>query len=283
VNFKARDHNISFIAHYTAQAWVREQLPWAFRFDTLRGRLFYDLVDPLFSVAARAGFTTPPDFLVQRHRIIDALVTEARPRQVVELAGGFCPRCLALSDKLGVRTVDVDLPEVVALKASRIGDDAPAEYRQTSLDLVGSRDYVHDLGAALSNVAPTVVITEGILPYFSRAISQHVFDEVVRLLRQCGGGTYLTDIHHQERIDTMALGRLFRSALHLVARSPKYPMIRNFDEAEAMLRRAGFDRVTAHHPRDFNHLGLTVRRRGSGLRIYEAVVEGQAPCGGVTT
>jgi O-methyltransferase involved in polyketide biosynthesis len=263
-------HNISFIGHYTAQAWVRERLPWAWRFDTRRGRLFYDLVDPLFSLAARAGLTTPPEFLVQRHRIIDALVAQIGPRQVVELAGGLSPRCLALSDKHDIRTVDVDLPDVVELKASLLDGQAPPEYRQASLDLVGSRDYARELSSVLVPLAPTVVITEGILPYFPRVITQHVFNKVARLVRQCGGGTYLTDIHHQDRVSSLGLGELFRSVLHLIAHSPKYPMIKNFDEAGAMLRRAGFRRVTAHHPRDFEHLGIPIRSRGSGLRIYEA-------------
>jgi len=265
--------NISLMAHYTAQAWVRQRLPWAWRFDTWRGRVFYDLARPLFRLAGSLGHTTAPDFLVQRHRIIDALVEALAPAQVVELASGLSPRCLALSHKRGVPCIDVDLPQMVQLKAALVGADAPTTYQQAELDLAGSRDYAADLGRALRPIAPTVVITEGILPYFPLSLQQHVFGQIAALLRACGGGVYLTDIHHQDAVDRLALGRAFRVGLHLVARSPRHPMIANQRQAEQMLGRAGFERVVAHHPLQWQRaLALPVRPRGSGLRVYQATL-----------
>jgi len=142
--------SISITAHYTAQVWAQEHLPWAWRFDTRKGRAFYAALEPLMALAGRAGLTTPRDFLVQRHRIIDALVARKQPEQLLDLAGGLSPRCLAHSHKYGAPCTDVDLERMIALKAKLVGRDAPASYRQAALDLVASQNYVADLGPALS-------------------------------------------------------------------------------------------------------------------------------------
>ena len=266
-----REHNISFIAHYTAQVWARERLPWAWRFDTRTGRLFYRALAPLWRLAELAGQASPPQFLIQRHRIIDALVQRIAPAQLVELAGGLSPRALALSHKRGVPCVDVDLPPMVRLKGALLGAEQPPGYRLADLDLLASADYAADLGPVLRRVAPTVVITEGILSYFPLARQRQVFARVAALLRHCGGGTYLAEIHHQEQIDR--LGELFRAGLALLARSPRHPMIPGAATGRAMLGEAGFDRVTVHDPRDWQHeLGLPPPRRQTGLRVYEASV-----------
>lgn len=267
----ARGHNISFIAHYTAQVWARERLPWAWRFDTRTGRLFYDALAPLWRLAELAGQATPPQFLIQRHRIIDALVARTAPAQLVELAGGLSPRALALSHKRGVRCVDVDLPPMVRLKAALVGAEQPPGYRLAELDLLASADYAADLGPVIRRVAPTVVITEGILSYFPLTGQQQVFARAAALLRHCGGGVYLAEVHHQGQIDR--LGELFRAGLALLARSPRHPMIPDAASGRAMLARAGFDRVVIHDPRDWHgELGLPPPRRQTGLRVYEAHV-----------
>jgi len=266
---------IGITAHYTAQVWVREGLPWAWRFDTAKGRLLYDLLDPLCNLARRFGLTTPPDFLVQRHRMLDALVQRRAPAQLVELACGLSPRGLALSHKQGIRCVDVDLPPMVQSKTHLAGSELPASYHLAALDLISSRDYVHDLGPALGKLSPTVVITEGILPYFPLVLLRHVFQSVAALLRACGGGTYLTDVHHQQEVDQLPLdlGARFRWLQHLLARSPRYPMIADQEQGRAMMLGAGFQRVVVHDPRDWQEeLDLPVQRIHSGLRVYEATV-----------
>lgn len=266
--------SISITAHYTAQVWAQEHLPWAWRFDTRKGRAFYAAVEPLMALASQAGLTTPHDFLVQRHRIIDALVARWRPAQLLDLAGGLSPRCLAYSHKYGGLCTDVDLERMIALKAKLVGGDAPGSYRQAALDLVASQNYVADLGPALARVGPTVVITEGILPYFSLEQQRHVFSRVAALLRWCGGGAYLTDVHHQQEADRLGgITAVFRWGLSRVARSPQHPMIPDEAAGRGWLSQAGFDEVAVHDPATWQReLDLPLRRHGVGLRIYEARV-----------
>ncbi len=271
----SRWDSISITAHYTAQIWVRNGFACAWPFDTWRGRLMYSLSNPLFKWATRAGLNTPLQFCIQRHRIIDHLLEAARPVQVVELAGGLSPRCLAITQKLGIPTIDADLPDMVRAKAMLAGRRTPSGYQPMPLDLIESQDYVADLAPALRRESPTVVVTEGILPYFDAPRRQHIFDQIGALLRWVGGGVYLTDIHHQEAVDRMGpVAFAFRTGLHHLTNTVQSPLIKDMDEGRADLQRAGFDRLIGHDPKDFERrLGLVVNDTSSGLSIYEARVE----------
>jgi O-methyltransferase involved in polyketide biosynthesis len=150
----------------------------------------------------------------------------------------------------------------------------PPTYRQGSLDLVASQDYARDLDATLERVSPTVVVAEGILPYFSQELQLHLFTQTARLLQACGGGTFLADIYHQQEIDQLrGVGRIFRWGLHRFTRTDEHPMIADLHQGRALLEQAGFTRVEAHPPRAWQQtLGLPLRRQGVGLHIYEASI-----------
>ena len=272
----SRWDSISITAHYTGQIWVRAGMPWSWPFDTWRGRVMYNLSEPLFNAATRAGLNTPLQFCLQRHRILDHLVEQHRPAQMVELAGGLGPRSLAFSQKLGVPCLDVDLPDMVAFKQHLLGDVAPPSYQQRPLDLIASDDYVADLGEALQRVSPTVVVTEGLLPYFDSPQRQHIFEQIAALLRWCGGGAYLTDMHHQEAVDRMGpVGFAFRTALHHMTDTVQATLIQNMDEGRGVMQAAGFSQVSGHDPADYvDSLGVVVKDTSSGLTIYEALLDG---------
>ena len=175
----------------------------------------------------------------------------------------------------GVPCLDVDLPAMVRAKADLVGGGAPAGYLGLPLDMIESHDYVADLGAALQRVSPTVVVTEGILSYFDAPRRQHIFDQIGALLRWCGGGAYITDIHHQEAVDRMGpVGFAFRTALHHLTKTVQSRLIQDMDEGRADLQRAGFAEVTGHDPKAYEDaLGLVVKDTSVGLTIYEATLE----------
>jgi hypothetical protein len=268
----SRYSSISITAHYTGQAWVRQGLPWAEFFDTSRGRALYALSELFFAPARRAGFSTPREFLVQRHRIIDALVAQSRPAQLIELAGGLSPRALAFADSVGKPALDIDLPAMVELKRHRLGPHAPPSYRSLAVDLIAATDYAQALSPYLQPLSPTVVITEGLVAYFPLTVQQQIFDRIAALLRRLGGGSYITDIHHQQAIDRLGpVGRTFRTLLSLLSRNRQPRMIPNEDVGRRMIASAGFDELTIHHPQSFrSQLDLPDPERDSGLVIYEA-------------
>lgn len=256
---------ISLTAHFTAQIWVRHGVPCAERFDTLPGRALYRLLGPLFTVAARAGYPTPLTFLAQRHQIIDGVIQRLEPVQLVELAAGLSPRGLAWAQRERCNVIDADLPPVVSLKRAMVGPRVPRGYHVTSLDLIASRDYARDLEPALERQCPAVVITEGILLYFPLALVRHVFRCVAALLRACGGGTYVTDVHHQQELDRLgALPRMFWEGLQLSTRTPRHRMIEDRGQGTRMLRSAGFDEVLVHDP------SVGTEASCAGMCVYEA-------------
>ena len=86
---------ISPTAHYTGYVWVREGLADP-RMATRSGRILHALMAPVARMGSRffAGYTLD-DTLLQRHRIIDALLDgeiAAGARAVVEIAAGLSPR-----------------------------------------------------------------------------------------------------------------------------------------------------------------------------------------------
>jgi O-methyltransferase involved in polyketide biosynthesis len=268
----SRWNSISITAHYTAQVWARNHLSEACLFDTRRGRILYALVHPLFAASSRLGVTAPHEFCLQRHHLIDALLQQSPPDQLVELACGLSPRCLAFSRTTGLPCIDVDLPDLLRLKADLVGCASPPSYHQVALDLIATEDYAAILAPLLRTGTRTVVIAEGFLAYFPLSTQQRFFDRVAALLAACGGGVFLTDVHHQEDVDRLgALGTIFRTGLGLLSRTVQHPGIPNFEEGCRMLRRSGFSAVSVHRPADWSGvLDAPAGGRDSGLRVYEA-------------
>lgn len=264
--------SISLTGHFTAQVWVRHGVPCAERFDTVEGRLIYRLLGPVFSAAARIGYPTPPQFLIQRHRIMDALVARLQPPQLVELAAGLSPRCLAWAQQGGGLVVDTDLDPVVQLKARMLGPEVPHGYHLAPLDVVASRDYAATLGALVTQRSPTVVITEGILPYLPLSLVRHLFARVAALIGACGGGAYITDVHHHQELDRLgAPGAIFWRALQLVTRTSGHRMIENRAQGTQLLGAAGFREVIVHDPSEWRDLlGFEAGVRDAGMVVYEA-------------
>ena len=142
------------------------------------------------------------------------------------------------------------------------------------LDLIASDDYVADLRGVLVQGAPTVIITEGILSYFSMDQQQRIFDKIAALLRWCGGGTYMTDIHHQDEVDRLgSAAALFRWGLHKLSDTEQTALIPNFGAGQQMLAAAGFSDIVGLHPNQWHEeLSLPLLRKDSGLMIYEAKI-----------
>lgn len=263
---------ISITAHFTAQVWAREGLPWAACFDTSRGRWIHRLMTPSRAVLSRLGYTTLPQRLVQRHRILNALVEQLRPVQLIELGAGLSPRGLTFSQTHAAAAIDVDLPAMIAYKRERLPAELPPGYRLAGVDLVRSEDYFQDIGA---NVAgPTVVVSEGLLNYFPLDVQRRLLGRIVLLLRACGGGTFLYDTYHQADIDRLGVvGQAMRRFICTGARTRDAELMPDGAASEHMLREAGFDAVTLHRVEPWQQrLHLAGGRRESAFVLFEAAV-----------
>ncbi|PBD27507.1 polyketide biosynthesis methyltransferase, partial [Pseudomonas aeruginosa] len=109
-------------AHYTGYVWFRHRLAEP-AFATVFGRWVHGFVAPI-NWGAQLGFgLNIEDFLLQRHLMIDARLTQAVERegvvQVVEMACGLSPRGRRFRQRYPqLRYLEADLPPMAARKAA---------------------------------------------------------------------------------------------------------------------------------------------------------------------
>lgn len=131
-------------------------------------------------------------FLAFRAAEIDAHVRDfvaQTPRAiVVELGAGLSSRVLRLGVPEGGRWIDLDLPEVIALRESLgVARDGHGHLARSVLDL----DWLDAIGIAHEDAARTMFVAEGLFYYLPRA---DVDDLFVALRRRFAGATACFDV-----------------------------------------------------------------------------------------
>jgi O-methyltransferase involved in polyketide biosynthesis len=244
----SRWNRVSPTAHYTAQVWHVAGLPWADRFDTRIGRWMHRLSAPSRRLGSVIGMPVLNDVLLQRHRLIDHLLRSREVVQLLELAAGLSPR-LAAFCAAGGHGVDVDLPPMIALKRKLLAP-LPARYAAVALDLLACDDYFAALGEHLScDAGKTMVVTEGLLPYFGQAQRQMLLERIARLLRAVGGGFYATDLHHVDKSAWQGLaGRMATGFLSRFAGVDRIQFIEGEEQGREIFGNAGFAPVEVVYP-----------------------------------
>jgi|GEM_PF-6754290 O-methyltransferase involved in polyketide biosynthesis len=266
---------VSNTAHFTAQIWVRNGFPKASLFNTRRGKLLYHTTSPFLAKGPRlVRLPVLEDILLARHRMIERILLDLDPDQVIELAAGLSPRGLWYSEAFDKPYLDVDLPGIVKIKEQRIGSAAPSRYRLAAMDLDASEDYHQHLLPYLKK-GKTAVIAEGLLLYLPRSLQERIFSRIARLIGQLGGGCFLADVHHEE--DFERAGRLidiFRRLLHTFSRTPLPEQIANPETGHRLICESGFGGLTIHRPQDWRKkLDLDVGHGSdAGLSIYQAAI-----------
>lgn len=120
------------------------------------------------------------------------LAERGAPKVLVEMAAGFSARAVSLARKYPqTKVIEIDRPAVIETKQARLrqmwGDDLPKNLYWLSADLA-----VTELTALVGEQAVGVVISEGVLPYFtSEEISR-----IAASVRACltPNGAMITDI-----------------------------------------------------------------------------------------
>ncbi len=111
-----------------------------------------------------------------RTRFYDDYLLAAGARQVVLLAAGLDTRAYRLNWPDGVRLFEVDLPEVLAFKESRLADASP-RCERIALPADLRTDWSGELvNAGFDTATPTAWLVEGLLVYLDA-------EEAARLLR----------------------------------------------------------------------------------------------------
>lgn len=276
--------HISPTAHYTSYVWFRNGMSHPV-LATAMGRAFYYTMQPFNALAsATAGGVTLERFLLQRHRIIDYILTNAiesnKVGQVLEVASGLSPRGFRMAEKYqarGLKYVEADLPEMAARKRRLLtqGDILRKNHEITTVNVLeetGPTSLAAVAAEHLDRSVGTAIITEGLVNYFDRDVTAQIWSSFADVISNYGGGVYLADIGLQSDWPDALLPRIFRTGLNRLTRGDIE--LRYFDGDEdttEALRSGGFEKVEVHKPSAFSdRLDIPEIRRGDVISIIEA-------------
>lgn len=270
---------ISPTAHYTGTVWARNGLSDPALTGSLKPTLYWAAAPLVWATAPLVGGLSLDDALLQRHRIVDAVLTEAIEahgvRQVVEIAAGMSARGLRFTRKYADLTyVEGDLPGMSSRKQAALeGLRGPRHHVLTVNALLdeGPQSMREATRELLDPAVPTALITEGLLNYLDHATLRSLWTRIAGFLSGFSSGVYLTDLITEEAAHRHWTLGLFFQLLSMVARGRVMTHFGSDAEASAFLGALGFDRVTTHGGADWrDRIGVPVSRGGDVQVIVEA-------------
>ena len=273
--------SISFTALYTGHVWYANGLS-ADAFHTRRGSLFYHALAPFEYVGGKLAGGNIRTFLLQRHHLIDALLRDAIERdgveQVLEIACGLSPRGYRMRQRYPqLRYVEADLPDMAARKHRLLSSQhcLSDHHRVVPLNIFSAEgvDAMETVASkCFDRSKPLLVITEGLVNYFSLDTITPFWQRLHTLLAGFRGGTYLTDnyplLHDHPIHRTM---KLLGGMLGTVSRSEVSFHFGSDEEAESHFLRLGFHSARVHNPAMYyDQLPIPKSRGMPFVRVIEA-------------
>ena len=240
--------DISLTARYTAAAWEALGLPHAERFSDRRGRFLFHASMALERLLPGAGGgALLESALMPRHLFLDQWIRDHDIQQVVEIASGFSRRGVTFAGE-GVRYVEVDRPNVMNRKVRRCAD-LPAEQRPVFLGLDATQsDFVEQVLSVCDPALRTVVMTEGLSPYFDQEGYLGVLRQLWRVAAPLDA-VFLTDVYLRPH-GHFLLDRWIQfgsRAIALVA-DRIYLYLDSDDDIRALFQRGGWKVLSTHQP-----------------------------------
>jgi O-methyltransferase involved in polyketide biosynthesis len=235
-------------AHYTGYVWARNGLSHP-ELATTEGRILFDSLQPAMLASRALGGPTLEEYLLARHRAIDALLERAIERdgigQVIEVAAGLSPRGWRFAHRCGERLVyvEADLPEMAQRKRAaleRMGS-LGERHRVREVDALRDDDAPGSLRAVLAELderAGLAIITEGLLGYLPPDAVQDMWRRFATGLGRFSTGRYISDMHMGGAVTPPV--RAFRVLLSGFVRGRVYLHFDGPEDAVAALRDAGF-------------------------------------------
>lgn len=257
-------NKISPTANITAHAWNYLGISNSEHFVDKKINFFVNLIR-IFGFPYFASKSNDYIYymLEPRHRAIDYFILTKFPyRQIVELACGFSPRGMTFADNPEFNYIESDLPSMLKIKEEKVSKI----YNEKNLDRSNHKfaplDIFHEnmyekLNSFIIKKEKTIVISEGLTPYFNKEQLKKIFTNIAKFLKDSGGGVYITDIFHVEDLDrNIANSSLMKMALGLLNAKIQNNII-NSDDGQLFLKECGFDYVETINPLHFSkQLGL---------------------------
>jgi O-methyltransferase involved in polyketide biosynthesis len=248
--------HISFTAHYTGYIWYKEGISHA-ALASHKGRWLTTLLSPLEAWAESILGDSMRSTLRQRHALIDRqldrLLEQYPDAQILEIATGLSPRGWRYRQKFpNLVYIEADLPDMAQAKRLALSQIETTEPRIEAIDLFG--DEFQPLLDTLDSAKPLIIISEGLVNYFSKDMLNDLWTRLAIGLKRFPVGVYLTDIYPEPV--TRKLGRLIwqgSKVLKMMSRSAfAFHFISPIDVTHAM-QAAGFKTAIVLQPSDQTH------------------------------
>lgn len=246
---------ISFTAHYTGYIWYLLGISHS-DLASSKGKRLATLLHPFESLAERFVGGSMRSTLKQRHQLInkrlDELIEQYPNLQIVEIAAGLSPRGWRYrQNNKAITYIEMDLPDMAVAKRlalKKIDPDATV----IGVDLFDQAFAEHIL--ALDHSRPLVIISEGLVNYFTKDMLQQLWQSFSQVLHPFTQGFYITDIYPEPVKHKLAkiiwqssklLKVLSKSAFSFHFTSPS--------EVSTFFNQAGFNSVSVYQPKDDNN------------------------------
>ena len=274
--------SISFTALYTGQVWYENGLSAPF-FKSPRGRLMYLGMQPLEKVAELAVGTNLRHLLLQRHHIMDYRIQqliEAGACQILEIACGLSPRGYAFTQRYpDLHYIEADLPGMAKRKQTLLEQKQAfgKHHKVISCNILESGapqglDYI--LRNVLDPDKPTIVITEGLVNYFTLETITPFWQTLVSIGKEYKSLTYLTDCYPvSKRTGMYKWINLATKTLGTITRAEVDTHFENEQAVQDYFSRLGFTSANVYKPEDYyNKLDIPRSRGQTYARVLEARV-----------
>lgn len=256
-------------AHYTGYVWARNGLSHS-ELATTEGRILFDSLQPTMLVSRGLGGPTLEEYLLARHRAIDALLVRAIEHhgvsQVIEVAAGLSPRGWRFAQRYGERLVyvEADLPEMAARKRTALERmrSLSDHHRVSEVDALREDEGPGSLAAVIAELderAGLAIVTEGLLGYLPPDAVAGMWRRFAAGLARFPTGRYLSDVHLGGAQTPQV--RAFRVLLSAFVRGRVYLHFSDAAEAEAALRDAGFAEAEVRRAADIADPGRDAGQR----------------------
>lgn len=271
---------ISFTALYTGHTWYRQG--WADAYMTSqKGRLLYHALSPLNHLMERVAGFNIESVLLARHRAIDLrlqeLIEQGKITQVIEIAAGLSPRGQQFARRYPqLNYVEADLPKMASRKQKLLRQHRAlgANHRVVDCDIFSDDSglsLAHLFTQCIDSTQPTLVITEGLVNYFTVTAISDFWRRLGRQLKTLPAGYYLTDLMIKPQPFPMkTMVQTAAKGLGLLTRSEVSFHFSTVAQIMAHFEGLGYARCLPFKPQDLQPPGGDITASTGAILLVEA-------------